>query len=162
MNIFAGPASKGVPNRKEAVMRKTVAIVVLAGVCALPGTSWAGGFSFSFGVSGKHGSLRIGVSDGHRGSRHQNDRYRNQRTHRYPQRYPQRQRVWVPAHYDVRVTYVHVPGTWRNEWVPPAVRQCTCCHYRTHVVRAGYWHKVWVPPHTEPQSTRVWVAGYWQ
>lgn len=133
----------------------------LAGALFLPQALRADGLRISFGWTGKRSFLGLTI-----GSRHTHRPRGHVRvcSHERPRCIPQRRpRVWVPGHYETRVTYVTIEGYWTERWVPATVRHV---HRRgricIEVVTPGHMEKVWVPPRRVPKETRVYIPGHYR
>ena len=71
--------------------------------------------------------------------------------------------TWIPGHYETRLTRVWVPGTIRQEYVPP-VYEDRCDYYGRHyrvLVREGYVRYIEIPGRYETREERIWIPGRW-
>jgi len=77
---------------------------------------------------------------------------------------PAVERVWVPGHYETRLTNVVVEPERRDrEWIPEATRSYRDGYGYVHsVTKPGYYRDVFVPARYETRETRVWVEGYYR
>ena len=65
------------------------------------------------------------------------------------------------GHWQTVTEQVHVPGYYKNEFVPPRYGWYTnaCGHQVYGLIEPGHMHRCWVPARCETRTRRIWVTG---
>lgn len=100
-----------------------------------------------FGERTRHGFFSIQLG----GERHERDGDR------------ERERCWVPGHYETRSERIWIEGREEQVWVAPVYdwRYDPCGRPYRVQLEVGHWTCVRQPGHFEIRPTQAWIGGCW-